>query len=399
MTVLEMGSELCSELIGFLQRKSLLRHPETKINELNSSASKALRKPCCMRYTKYMNECCQEFTGNGNYATDSWIEPMVQLQNFTNRVAETFGYYDLRLSSVRGDAAVQSVADLFVGELEIMKEAFAPHVTADGKLTFPDNPDHNQKIDCDSLDKAMSMEMYFLVSWIHEVAFHSEFSRTDGGYSAFGYPASTSSDATALSLRTNMLWRLLHANNNFLAAFLMLPTQDLRYLSFATFSKLCYVLISQAKVAFALLDAWESTQHESVNPQTTGWQFITNQINYNNCCHQILDKFEASSKDLLPDERDKSAMFQFWLVTKSMMSSYSTQVKRRIDAKTTFRHHFQATGVQNSENTFSLLPMETAAAPMETANWPDLEMLPENTGAIFDDATWQTIMNEFMLPL
>ncbi|KAL6789515.1 hypothetical protein GGI42DRAFT_347241 [Trichoderma sp. SZMC 28013] len=196
-----------------------------------------------------------------------------------------------------------------------------------------------------------------------------------------------------------MLWRLLHANNNFLAAFLMLPTQDLRYLSFATFSKLCYVLISQAKVAFALLDAWESTQHESVNPQTTGWQFITNQINYNNCCHQILDKFEASSKDLLPDERDKSAMFQFWLVTKSMMSSYSTQVKRRIDAKTTFRHHFQATGVQNSENTFSLLPMETAAAPMETANWPDLEMLPENTGAIFDDATWQTIMNEFMLPL
>lgn len=74
-----------------------------------------------MRYTRYMDECCELLAAAGEQESDAWIKPFIQLQVLTCRVNETFRYYDISSSQIAGATAVQLASSGFLAELETIR--------------------------------------------------------------------------------------------------------------------------------------------------------------------------------------------------------------------------------------------------------------------------------------
>lgn len=97
-----------------------------------------------------------------------------------------------------------------------------------------------------------------------------------------------------------MLWRVLRSNREFIRHFLTAPNEHVFFFPSASFSRLCYVFICQAKVAFALLEAlapadkaaYPSTP-ETISPE----QLVINEVDYPGICQILRDKFHSMKRD------------------------------------------------------------------------------------------------------
>lgn len=95
--------------------------------------AKALRNPGSMRYTRYMDQCCEQLTSAAEHPTDIWIKPFVQLQVLTCRVDETFCYYDIGSSQIVGGTSVQVASRGFLLELDSIRQLLPDNLPSPSK--------------------------------------------------------------------------------------------------------------------------------------------------------------------------------------------------------------------------------------------------------------------------
>jgi hypothetical protein len=80
-----------------------------------------------------MAVCSRELTERNEYPTDGSIDVMIRLQTVNVRVAETFGYFDHTMTSVRGEAAIQHTASSFLREFVLIQDLYPRSNMGSGK--------------------------------------------------------------------------------------------------------------------------------------------------------------------------------------------------------------------------------------------------------------------------
>lgn len=254
--------------------------------------------------------------------------------------------------------------------------------------------------------KDFPLEFSFLLSWIHEVAFHNDAWTSDVDLDLTSPSLQGLLNGSAASkplLRTGMLWRIVDENGRFLRTFIALPTQDLFRLCFATFSKLCYTLISQARVAFALLDLIGSV--DQTEDEIKLVQSVLHKIGYNRHCSLLISKFtEASSPDS-PAGEQRDAMANFGTLSKAMMGGYSKQLQdwlhrrginpNEVELSQDMEESCRADGIAHRAVTTQT---QGDSGAIDIGNWQNLDFGSVGDMEYFDDMTWERIMNEFTLP-
>ncbi len=256
-----------------------------------------------------------------------------------------------------------------------------------------------------------ALDVAFLVSWIHEVALHDHaWAAADSTHALLTRqdPLLDANRTTAASsLRSNMLWRTLEENNHFLQALTTMPAEDLPLLCFATFSKLCYVLISQAKVAFALLDLVNPTGHASDGTHRTLVQLIIDKVGYSRHCGLLVEGFAAAAIVAPAAGERNEAMLHFGVLSKAMLKGYSKQLQEWLERRSISIdevEHDLSQGAAPAADTYGPAPRtatvstQNSADAMDMEVWQNFDFGPLGSDEYFDDTAWEAIMTDFAMP-
>ncbi len=202
-----------------------------------------------------------------------------------------------------------------------------------------------------------------------------------------------------------MLWNVLEINNRYIHEFLALPNQELRHLSLSPFTMLCYVLISQAKAAFALLDCLEASDGiQNDEEKLTMIQLVITRAGFNGACASIIEKFDVTLRGSRAAFDNVDAMLQFYKITKTIMLGYSSQLQDKLGPRAahintaagdTSTQLAGTAGLSSTEDR----PLQQGVDTIEIENWGNVDMMSTDDIGTFDGMTWETIMNEFMLPV
>ena len=173
-----------------------------------------------------------------------------------------------------------------------------------------------------------------------------------------------------------MLWRLIDINHEAIQAFRAVLDDGVAPLSSATFSRISYTLISQARLAFALLDLLDPPAVDDdirSNGNANGWQPLTpkqviEQINYDNSCSSLVAKLESAASGQRGGT-GVDALRHFSLLVPSMLASYTRKLQARM-----------------------------ASSAVEGSNRKGLEPDAGSGGQAFNDRTFNSILRDFKLP-
>ncbi|KKP06726.1 hypothetical protein THAR02_01215 [Trichoderma harzianum] len=381
---------------------------------LSTVVSKGLRKSCNMRFTRYMATCSQELTSHNEYETDKWIGPMIRVQNLYMKVSEIFGYFDASVIPVEGDAAIQCAVSSFCQELTSIKELF-PFLAVEGSRLTEKAPMKITLLMGIKLVDYWSRELYSLQAWIYEIVFHDEawipdeMKQTDRAYSS----NMANHVSHAPIIRIQMLWHLMGVNNCYFREFLALPGEELLRLSFLSYSRICYTLIGQAKITFALLNTVVNPpcngMVQGVERQVPSAQVIVDKVNYDGHCMSLIEKFEKASRNLQKGEDKLQPFSMLSSVTKSMMFNYSRQLRDMLSNMSeepvqvpwgTSKQHVDL----GSLKAVSVDSGSAAVQDPEVVNgthigdWASLDMSSMDGVVGFDESMWETMLSEFTLP-
>jgi hypothetical protein len=357
--------------------------------------SKGLRTPCGMRFTSYMDACSRRLTTRAEWPTDKWIEPLVRIQALNARVAETFGYFDPDIATIRGEAAVRLAVGSFQRELNSFRELYAGMFAGgDGSVS-------------------LTLEIRATEAWISEAVFHNNVWNSPTRQTTHSVTSEGPRDAQ--QSRIEMLWRLVEFHDDFIHSFLAAPDEQLSRYSFATYSKLCYALISLARVAFALLDIQEAYMgcagvNHVRDEGSTAPALAVESIGYEKRCLSLIKKFDSVESHLrsVSGQSDQSceAMRHLSLLTKSMMTSYTQRVKRRIARTSRLPDSGASHGMgETSASSGAARDMTTTVPPMSANTGTEIsggwsELSPDSMEGVidFDEKTWEDMLSAFTLP-
>lgn len=208
----------------------------------------------------------------------------------------------------------------------------------------------------------------------------------------------------------NMTTRIQTSNKSFIHRFLDIPNDELLHLAFSSFSRLCYILISQVKVAFALLEASKqqanvfSSVSSSGLPISSPLQVILDEVDFVNDCAALYEKFKTACNDEYTLGQDRECMVHFACVVKGMKSGYEHQLKTIVDLH------------QNQEGTSAYSQMlldnnsvgQFADLSTMESSYGESSGMGLNQGIIFsgpydgwvfDETRWDAAMDHFILPI
>jgi hypothetical protein len=357
-----------------------------------------------MRFTRYIAACCKELTEQEEYPTDKMIGPLVKLHDLNARVARTFGYFDQEGDIVKGDAAVQFAVISFMRELDLLRSR-SPDLLGETiriHVSISQIADSHDQGTGSLLVEALSLE-----SWIFEVAFHDH-----AWDSSHTVSSALPTPQRATGFRTQILWRLTETNKSIFQAFLAIPDTELPRLTFSTYSKLCYVLISQARAALVLLELIFTQPISAVGAAVRGyrdnsWQLpsaqeVIERVGYRYSCQALVEKFAHTAAMLQREGADGGdAMMQMSRLTKSMMKSYAKKLQARGtswdgDSRT-------ASGASQGRPARGLSPdgiaLGSLGATLGREQEANIDNLIANDILEFDDQIWESILQNFSLPV
>ena len=393
---------------GLVQALSI--EPTTPLTE--PRGSRALRKSCSMRFTGYMADCARELTDRGEYATDKFIGHSIRSQTLASRVAEVFSYYEPGMASIRGDAAIQHTADSFFHELKNIENGNPAATLERRKLHHVGSCARDTKADkMTAAAKHLFMADSFLESWVYEVAIHDD--SWHGEPAPSGYAGKSPDGITAISsLRNSMLWRLLNTNNRQIEKFLALPDQELRRLCVVSYSYLCYTLISQARVTFALLDAVGSKNGgvaSDSEEQVSTAQLIVDRAGYVRSCTSLIEKFDIAASGSLK-ANDVDAMQNFSNLTRAMVLGYSKQLQDRFESSAARLDSgkggvwgYGADAVATTAASAlvdppraGLVPVQGRSDGVENTDWAIFDFMTMDGVIGIDEKAWEALVSEVM---
>jgi hypothetical protein len=191
---------------------------------------------------------------------------------------------------------------------------------------------------CHNTVYPLGLEAQHVMAWTLEVFLQD--SARQNSTSEHEPAAADAGMNTASSFRTQMLWRLLEINSEILRAFLRFRGDEIAFLNFASFSQLFYVLISQARVSFVLLNvlASHSPAHYT-NPdgreeerQCLTPREIIDYIGYDAICGSLLLKLEGVALSVHGVDDDKLEILQEVRgFLKTMKDGYARKLQNRLE--------------------------------------------------------------------
>jgi len=262
-----------------------------------------------MQYTTYMEQCCVGLAQKKEFSTDELIRYFVRSQELSLRVQDTFSYDDLDNTEIRGEQITSLTTRSLLSELD--------HVES----TVPQNLRDNI---------TLTLDLLLLRSWIHEVAFHSECWETPDKDRLLTPKMSTLSVA-----RIKLLLSSIQSWKAFLKSFLSHPNSEMFYLTYPTFSKLGYTMISLANLVHIKLG--ETNEHNSelasvptVNmPERCLWKLgmIAREAELPLLARQVQQKFKDNATNVISANGEPDAMTIFSVLIGTMISIYDKRMR------------------------------------------------------------------------
>jgi hypothetical protein len=257
------------------------------------------------------------------------------------------------------------------------------------------------------------MELHSLQSWIFEVTLHDWLWDINGHQESLLHANMRRwGEGSAPYLRNQMQWRLLESNNRLIQDFLAIPDGQIPTLSITSYSKLCYALISQAKVSLALLDVVHSASYDTsrVGGQVPTAQLVVDEAAYTRNCTLLVEKFERASRTLRQGTYSVDAMLRQGVITKSMMLAYSKCLQDKLERITAAperqvwnslkqRPELGGPATTSLDDTQATMPRQESREVGGNSDWASLDLDAMDGIVGFDEETWENILNDFMLPL
>jgi hypothetical protein len=259
------------------------------------------------------------------------------------------------------------------------------------------------------------LDVDFVKSWIHEVALHNEL-----------WDSSSYFDSMGLILRSEMMWALICSNKAYLRKFLSIPTADLQYLTFMSWSKLCYVLISQIKAVLFLCESNSAPCNASTTASAmdsdsssftsqSGFRGLwdpssaAGQADMHNIGAAMIEKLASVLPAMTEENGNRGAMFHFLVVLKSLIRKYEKQIHE----SEAMGREFRALSETNLEDRASLRfggmtstgmsPHNAELIPSADLGGANQEFVPNGdgdfdfgiSGGLTDDMVWDTLLRDF----
>ncbi|QYS95296.1 hypothetical protein H0G86_002591 [Trichoderma simmonsii] len=207
---------------------------------ISKCAEKAFSKPIGLKYGDAIQNACKSLSEISEYPHDRDIQPQIASRFLIGRIYEAF-------TSLRGmqapdiwDAPVGLMRCLFKRELDVIEIG----VNQQQNLTEPLGSlnGHLARLDIHHVSICMGeCAVQSQQPWLHCIDSDPP-SITDN--ITFGSSAE----------RIAIIYKTMRACKLFILGFLEIPTADLTYVTFVTYSQLCFTLTTYAKLVWALLE-------------------------------------------------------------------------------------------------------------------------------------------------
>ncbi|KAH8703868.1 hypothetical protein BGW36DRAFT_423413 [Talaromyces proteolyticus] len=382
---------------------------------LSAGLSRSLRRPPVIQLSRYMEDCCRHLTAAGEHHTDKLIEPLVLLASIATRVGETFSYFDVEYTSVRGNSGVSITTERFLHELQLIKRLAAK------AEAHPDN-------------SIINMEIDYTESYTLEVAVHNElWEAVPNGTPSIG-TGCIRAEPSFTPTRAAMLWHMLNSNKAFVQKFLVIHDSTVRCLPYTVFWRICYVLASLIRLTFTLVESTivsgpTATIHVLSTPEMPSEsrsrqaaQNIADEIDLTQIISKLAEKFESAAEFPFTGGviRPNDTLAPFVTKLKKLALAYPKKLRDAIGgvsttaAETELMPDCQAhTHVEQSHRGPTEQPDRNTPGDgtqvranervdeSEEGNFqmPDWMLLDELPGLESIDTEWESILQTFKIPL
>lgn len=356
---------------------------------LSSSFATSFRTRSTMPYTKYMEQCCLSLAQEKEFSTDELIWHFVHNQKLSRRISDTFSYDDLDNTEYRGDRITDITAKAFLNDLDHLQRV-VPRILQDNII--------------------LNLEFLLLRYWIHEVAHHGEFWETPEA------DTSSSLEMPSISVgRMKMLWDSLQSCKAFLERFISHPDSEIPFLTYPIMSKVCYAIMTLAKMAFLNLGepcennsqlATELEITQPVNHRVWNLGVTARDVELPALAGQVQEKFMANATDTVSADGEPDAMTIMSLGLGNVMSGFNKKMK---ELQTSM--HAKAAAAPTPVSTMVQSQIET---DMDSAVLPGANAInsdyygsagfwhqgqdPTLQLDIFEDTVWERLLDDFILP-
>ena len=165
----------------------------------------------------------------------------------------------------------------------------------------------------------LSLEYDILSLLIHEVALHDRFWEDPKSLSA------VSEINTLSSVRSKMLWSSLQSCNSLARTFLSYQDSDVFFLTAFAFSKLCYVMVTFAKLVQLELSLASKDNSRTTEPQRQHWINVVKEAEFPYLAVKVMEKFSNLATDFVGTDGERDAMWNLSSMVRIMVSGYEKQ--------------------------------------------------------------------------
>ncbi|KAH7255054.1 hypothetical protein NW759_012651 [Fusarium solani] len=177
------------------------------------------RTRCAMPHTRYIERARQILATNPEYPTDHLISSFVQTNELSRRICDTFAYDDLDHTEIRDEFVSTVTVQAFSRELNGLKRSLLPELQQ---------------------NLALQLEFHLLETLISETSLHHDF---------------WDSSPTSLGQRYKMSRNLSLSCKSLIDKVIKCPEQEVWYLTFYTYAKICRALSCLSNSASFLLES------------------------------------------------------------------------------------------------------------------------------------------------
>jgi hypothetical protein len=276
-------------------------------------------------YTKYMSYCCRSLAETREYQTDELIPYIVQSQELSRRIVDTFSYDDPSFGEVRGEFLVILTSDSFKRDLHYLQNDIPSSLLKNSKKLSP-------LMELSPLYQLLTwkialldLEFHVIRITINEAALHEEFWTVAEDAHQVSNPTSPS------AVRTKMLWCSLNSCKDFIRTFLSYGNEDLFYLTAFIYPRLCYVFITLARLV--TLDSNSGAmsgldQSDTRNFRSHSWSAmnVAKEAEFQELGKQVLEKFTAIATNFLGADGERDVMSNLASAMRLLMVGYEQQI-------------------------------------------------------------------------
>ncbi|KAL7907507.1 hypothetical protein GGI35DRAFT_487230 [Trichoderma velutinum] len=394
LNVVQMCTTLCYTLNLEHKAKMTLEEQRALLGTywISKCAEKAFGKPIGLKYGDTIKDACKSLTELAEYPNDRDIQPRIALRFLIDRIHESSTSFRGVQPPDTWDRLVKWMHCIFKGELD--------------KIEISVNQRQNLGEEFGSFTGHLaSLDFHYVSICMGECAVR--------GQQPWLY-CIDSDDSDALSLANKMIfgsstgrvaiiYKTMRACKLFILGFLEITTAQLPYVTFVTYSQLCFTLATYAKLVWALLEivvgrAICSDRTASVTltaDQSSESATIVKEADYLGFLSLLMKKIEqAGQGDVNPSERERDFILVFKAKLNLFAHRYPIHIKEILGTDLVYTERDTEYMAENISDTISAYQYDQGAED-KTENW----LLSNNSTQEYsaDNTLWNSFTTDFDL--